>query len=139
MIGDRIRKIRESQNLSQNELALRMGISRPTLSKIETNKKGVDDKLLMVAAKALNLDYRVLVAGESVLMDALLSESAERINQATERIIEETHAIENATKEIELSRLEKKLQIIKVALIVLFLCAIIIETVMLVLYFVQHL
>ncbi len=46
-IGTKIRQLRENKNLSQAELALRLGIEQSSLSKIESNKTEKLDFLFM--------------------------------------------------------------------------------------------
>lgn len=41
-IGNRIRLLREKKNLSGKDLALKMEISQPSLSKLESDKKSID-------------------------------------------------------------------------------------------------
>ena len=134
MIGNQIRKYRESQNMSQDELAKKMGISRPTLIKIETNRKSVDGKMLMSAANALGVDWRILAAGELIPTEVLFGKSVERINQATEKINNEAAEIEKLQQKVDESRKELKLQIIAKGLFVFFAVAIVLEIVALILH-----
>lgn len=134
MIGDQIRKYRESKNISQSKLAELMGISRPVLSKIETNKKSIDRKLLLSASRALNIDYRMLAAGELIQDDVLLGNSVERINQATERILEESSKLEKTCSEFEDSKIEIKMRRIKLYLVIFFVIMVAIELILLLMY-----
>ena len=134
MIGDQIRKYRESQNISQSKLAELMGISRPVLSKIETNKKTIDRKLLMAASHALSIDYRILAAGELIQDDVLLGNSVERINQATERILDESSKLEKTCIEFQDSKFETKMRRIKLYLVIFFVIMVAIEIILLLIY-----
>lgn len=54
-IGTRIKKYREYQNMSQNELALKVFVSRQTISNWETNKSYPDIKSLMMLSNIFNV------------------------------------------------------------------------------------
>lgn len=63
--GDRIREVRESRGMSQQELALKCGwTSRSTISKIEKNVCETRLTNLMKIAKALDADPDYLVFGD---------------------------------------------------------------------------
>lgn len=58
LIGDRVRKLRETRNLTQDQLAaacLRLGwdVSRVSLTKIETGIRAVNDGEIVILAAAL--------------------------------------------------------------------------------------
>ena len=58
LIGDRVRKLRESRNLTQDQLAgacQRLGwdVSRVTLAKIETGVRAVNDGEIVILAAVL--------------------------------------------------------------------------------------
>ena len=53
MVGERIRDTRQSQHLSLTDVATKAGISAATLSRIETNKQGIDLGLFMTLARIL--------------------------------------------------------------------------------------
>ena len=54
-LGAKIRKLRKSKNLSQNELAEILDISREHLAKIETAKRRISIKLLFKLSDALQV------------------------------------------------------------------------------------
>ena len=54
-IGTRIKKYREYQNISQNELALKVFVSRQTISNWETNKSYPDIKSLMMLSNIFHV------------------------------------------------------------------------------------
>ena len=54
-LGANIRKLRKSKNLSQNELAEILDISREHLAKIETAKRRISIKLLFKLSDALQV------------------------------------------------------------------------------------
>lgn len=61
-----IRQLREKQNLTQAELAERIGVSSKTISKWETAKELPDISLLQPLAKALNISVIELMNGEHI-------------------------------------------------------------------------
>ena len=54
-VGERIKKYREKQNLSQDELALKIFVSRQTISNWETNKSYPDIKSLIMLSNIFNV------------------------------------------------------------------------------------
>jgi transcriptional regulator with XRE-family HTH domain len=58
-IGERIREVRESQRLTQDELAAKTGLSKGFISDLENNKRGISSENLLRVAGALGatLDY----------------------------------------------------------------------------------
>ncbi len=54
-IGKNISKFRKDKNLSQNELAEKLNISREHLAKIETAKRRISLKLLFQLVEVLNI------------------------------------------------------------------------------------
>ena len=62
-----IRQLREARNLTQAELAERIGVSSKTISKWETAKGLPDISLLQPLAQALNISVIELMNGEQVI------------------------------------------------------------------------
>jgi transcriptional regulator with XRE-family HTH domain len=62
MIGDRLRDIRHSQQLSLMQVAGKAKISAATLSRIETNKQPLDLALFLILAKILKTPPREILA-----------------------------------------------------------------------------
>ena len=54
-IGTRIKKCRENQNVSQDELALKIFVSRQTISNWENNKSYPDIKSLIMLSNIFNV------------------------------------------------------------------------------------
>jgi len=64
-IGERLKRLRELAGLSQNELAKRAGVHRPTISELEAGRQ--QDVTVSVAkrlARALGVDLTMLVGKE---------------------------------------------------------------------------
>ena len=58
--GEYIRKLRTEKGYTLTQLGAKLGIDSGALSKIETDKKVFDDKLLPVLAEIFNLDIKKL-------------------------------------------------------------------------------
>ena len=63
-VGERIKKYREKQNLSQDELALKIFVSRQTISNWETNKSYPDIKSLIMLSNIFNVSLDDFVKGD---------------------------------------------------------------------------
>ena len=59
-LGKNISNFRKGKNLSQNELAEKLGISREHLAKIETAKRGISLKLLFRMTEILEIQEKDL-------------------------------------------------------------------------------
>lgn len=55
-VGERLRKARQGQNLSLQQVAEKTHLSSATLSRIETSKQGLDLEVFLELAKVLDLD-----------------------------------------------------------------------------------
>ena len=62
MIGDRLRDIRHSHQLSLSQVASKAKISAATLSRIETNKQPLDLALFLTLAKILKTPPREMLS-----------------------------------------------------------------------------
>jgi transcriptional regulator with XRE-family HTH domain len=59
-IGERIRKLRQEQGLSQHDLARKAGVRRPTISELESGKQQgltVDTAKRLARALGVGIDY----------------------------------------------------------------------------------
>lgn len=54
-IGERIRKMRDTLGISQQDLAAKVGLSRPALSQIESGRRKVSADELLLFSKTLNI------------------------------------------------------------------------------------
>ena len=63
-IGTRIKKFRENQNISQDELALKVFVSRQTVSNWETNKSYPDIKSLTMLSNIFNVSLDNFIRGD---------------------------------------------------------------------------
>lgn len=64
--GDRIREIRDDQSMTQDELALRSGLSKGFLSDVENNKRNISSQNLLKIANVLGASVDYLLRGDSV-------------------------------------------------------------------------
>ena len=60
-IGLQIKKFREQQKISQEELALKIFVSRQTISNWETNKSCPDVKSLITLSNIFNVSFVALI------------------------------------------------------------------------------
>lgn len=63
-IGVRIKKYREQQNISQEELALKIFVSRQTISNWETNKSYPDIKSLTLLSNIFHVSLDIFIKGD---------------------------------------------------------------------------
>jgi len=59
--GDRIKQLRESQNLLQRQLAANLAIDTPMFSKIERGERRAKREQVLLLAKLLNADTQELL------------------------------------------------------------------------------
>lgn len=59
-LGKNIQKARKANNLTQNELAEKLDISREHLAKIETAKRGMSLNLVFLLAEVLKIEEKDL-------------------------------------------------------------------------------
>lgn len=74
-LGSRIREARESQNLSQDELAEKMHISRQAISKWETGKSYPDIEKILKLSDIFHLSLDELVKGDKAFQENLIQKS----------------------------------------------------------------
>lgn len=96
-VGDRIREIRETQKLTQDQLAEKADISKGFLSEIENGKRNVSSEYLLRVANALCASVDYLLRGttdvshvnkEPVVIPPDLSDAAQRLNLSYAETIE---------------------------------------------------
>ncbi|MBR2751978.1 MAG: helix-turn-helix domain-containing protein [Clostridiales bacterium] len=117
MIGDQIKKLRKSKKISQDDLSEMLGISRSTLSKIENNRQTVDRETIKNISRVLDVDYRVLVAGDLLENEVLLSGSAEQIIKSADSIMSETLRLRNIQTNYDVSKRRREMKRVKIILI----------------------
>ncbi|MGX9293064.1 helix-turn-helix domain-containing protein [Bacillus sp. A015] len=69
MLGDRIRSLREKNNLTQEQMAKKIGISRGTYAHYEINKRRPDYETLIKIADLFNVSTDYLLRGEEHYKD----------------------------------------------------------------------
>ena len=67
-IGNKIKKYREQRNLSQDDLALKVFVSRQTISNWETNKSYPDIKSLSMLTNIFGVSLDEFVKGDIDMM-----------------------------------------------------------------------
>jgi len=80
-VGARIKKHREKQNISQDELALKVFVSRQTISNWETNKSYPDIKSLTMLSSIFHVTLDDFIKGDIEEMKKIVSkEKLEKFN-----------------------------------------------------------
>ncbi len=80
-VGARIKKYREKQNVSQEELALKVFVSRQTISNWETNKSYPDIKSLTMLSSIFHVTLDDFIKGDIEEMKKIVSkEKLEKFN-----------------------------------------------------------
>ena len=80
-VGARIKKYREKQNISQDELALKVFVSRQTISNWETNKSYPDIKSLTMLSNIFHVALDDFIKGDIEEMKRIVSkEKIEKFN-----------------------------------------------------------
>ena len=72
-IGDRIKRIRKSKNLSQHDLAVISGIAQQTISNAETGRNDPNSESLRLLADALGVSKSELLGEDIILSDHKLT------------------------------------------------------------------
>lgn len=94
--GDRIREIRESLRMTQDDLAAKSGLSKGFISDIENDKRGISSENLLKIANAVgaSLDYLTrgetsgAIVRESVVIPYELSAAAEQLRLSYAQTLE---------------------------------------------------
>ena len=98
-IGQRIRKIRKAQNLSQEELAEKIGISTTHMSHIETGNTKLSLQVLVSLSEALEVRTDDLIFGsKKTNRNALIEEIVAELEECTSKQILIFKDIVKATK-----------------------------------------
>lgn len=68
-MNNKLKELRLKEGLSQEELAKKSGVSRPTISMIETNSlDNIESKTMLKLATALNCDIGDIFFKENVVL-----------------------------------------------------------------------
>ena len=94
--GDRIKEVRESGRMTQDDLAQKAGLSKGFISDIENNKRGISAENLLRVADALGASMDYLAKGETqvshprkpIEIPAELSNAAEQLNLTYSQTLE---------------------------------------------------
>jgi transcriptional regulator with XRE-family HTH domain len=82
-LGNRIKEARERLNLSQDELAEKMAISRQAISKWETGKSYPDIEKILKLSDIFNLSLDELVKGDKTFQENLIKEGRSTMSGLT--------------------------------------------------------
>lgn len=82
-IGEKIKDIRKSNKLTQQQFADSLGISRPHLSKIESNKENASDSVIKLISKLYDVNYEWLTSVDGTF-SIEVSDFSERLKKIHE-------------------------------------------------------
>lgn len=68
---ERLKQIREQAGVSQTELARRVGVTRSTVSKLESGDINFTEQMIKSICREFNVNYFWLTKGEGEMFDAL--------------------------------------------------------------------
>jgi len=80
-LGENIKKIRKEKKITQQELAIKMGISRSYLGDLENNRYNPSSKTLEMLAKKLGVSMLYLTTGKKTINDLNEDELKEGFDQ----------------------------------------------------------
>lgn len=83
LIGDVVRKYRKEKNMTQEEMAKRLGVTAPAVNKWENGNSLPDIALLSPIARLLGISVDTLLSHENELSDA---EASRLVEEANERL-----------------------------------------------------
>lgn len=112
-IGERIRAARAARELSQEELAARVDLTRPAISQIEGGKRGIDSVELLAISKALQkpIDFFLEEAVQEEKQFSILFR-ADEISEKDRVVVEDFQNLCRGYAQLEsLLQIEKKLDI----------------------------
>lgn len=99
-IGHRIRKIRESKDLSQENIAFDLGISKGAYSKIETGKTSPSVNRILEIAKILEIDVREFFTDSKKTEDTSIYQFGFATKNEVEELAKKIETITNEMKAI---------------------------------------
>lgn len=70
MLGERLYELRRKKNLSQEEMAEKLGVSRQTISKWETNQSQPDFDKIIPICQLFDISSEELLTGKKVIKDS---------------------------------------------------------------------
>ena len=109
MLGDKVKTLRKEMEITQQKLAIAIGVSQSTIGMIEGNKQGASNDTLIKLANALN-----------TTVDYLLSDDIKKIDidnkiNVTEIKDDDIRRIERARKKMDPKNKEKMMNILRSA------------------------
>ncbi len=86
MLNDNIKNLRKSRGISQEELAIRLGVVRQTVSKWEKGLSVPDSEMLMKIAEVFEVSVGILLGGEIPQTEAVNNEIADQLQRINEQL-----------------------------------------------------
>ena len=109
MLGDKVKILRKEMEITQQKLAIAIGVSQSTIGMIEGNKQGASNDTLIKLANALN-----------TTVDYLLSDDIKKIDidnkiNVTEIKDDDIRRIERARRKMDPKNKEKMMKVLRSA------------------------
>lgn len=83
-MNNRIKELRKSMNMTQDEFAVRLGLARNSIASYESGRRNPNDAMLKLMCKTFNADYFWLTEGRGEMFrdfpDALIDRLAKECN-----------------------------------------------------------
>lgn len=101
-MGNRIREIRKRRNLTQKQLAAKIGVADSTVSQYETGKRSVDNETLLKLGEVLGVSIDEILGREG-LREAPAKDATPTFDDFTFAMQNETKDLTEMDKQILLS------------------------------------
>lgn len=119
MLGDKVKMLRKEMKITQQKLAIDIGVSQSTIGMIEGNKQGASNDTLIKLANALNttVDYLLSDNIEKIDINTNRNSNINRIddNDSDNSNDDDIRRIERARKKMDPKNKEKMMKILRSA------------------------
>jgi transcriptional regulator with XRE-family HTH domain len=113
MLGDKVKMLRKEMKITQQELAIDIGVSQSTIGMIEGNKQGASNDTLVKLANALNTTVDFLLSNDIKEVD--INDKIDDKNNVPKLEDDDIRRIERARKKMDPKNKEKMMKILRSA------------------------
>jgi transcriptional regulator with XRE-family HTH domain len=110
MLGDKVKQLRKKIGITQQELAVSIGLSQSAIGMIEGNRQGASNDTLLKLAHTLNTTVDYLLSNDT---DEIYTN--DRTNEPIAEIDDDIRRIERARKKMDPKNKEKMMKILRSA------------------------
>ena len=100
-LGDRIKDLRIKKNLTQEELAISLKLTRPTLSNWEINRTNPDHAMIAKIANYFNVTTDYLITGSDSSSDITFPHGKMVVYMENDKIVDASQLPNEAKKSLE--------------------------------------